>query len=434
MKTLACFLLLALPASARAADGDLDPDFGIDGVALAGTIFEELPFAVTTDGEGRLVVASGGETADADLIFVIYRFTPDGQLDPTFDADGIRAIGFTFGGETTLFPMDLAIQPDGRIVVAGIAAAGPARAGVLVRLMSDGALDPSFDGDGIFVLAPAGQNHRFLDVEVRPDGYLFVADGYDDTVDDDVTAFVVLDPSGVVVGFQALDLFPTSNDLPTRLLLESDGRILMAVRGIVPDPNEAILVRWNPDYSLDTTFAGDGIGHYPFAGGVKLVDVARVEDGRYVLGVHHGSVLTLDWLLPDGSSDPAACTEFPFCTFIEYQNFEGLVAQSDGKVLALGEDGSSENLRVGRYLESGTGDPSFGSSGLRDIDCRAGAGASNDVASALALSGGRAVALGLLVGTPEDDAVCVVRLTSELIFRHGFEGGELLFRGSSSTP
>jgi hypothetical protein len=193
-------------------------------------------------------------------------------------------------------------------------------------------------------------------------------------------------------------------------------------------------VRWNPDFSLDTTFAGDGVGHYPFAGGVGFVDVARVEDGRYVLGVQHGSVLTLDWLLPNGSSDPAACTEFPFCAFIGYENFEGLVAQSDGKVLALGEDASSENLRVGRYLESGTGDPSFGSSGLRDVDCLAGAGTSNDVASALALSGGRAVALGRLSGPPEDDAVCVVRLTSELIFRHGFEGGELHFRGSSSAP
>jgi uncharacterized delta-60 repeat protein len=431
VKTLACLLLLVAPAVVRAADGDLDPAFGIDGIALAGTIREDRPFAVATDGEGRLMVAASGE-ADVSTILVIYRFTPDGQLDPVFDDDGIRAVSFTFGGETTLYPSDLAIQPDGRIVVAGIAAAGAARAGVLVRMMSDGALDPSFDGDGIFVLAPTGQNHRFLDVELRPGGNLVVLDGYDNTVDDDVTAIVELDSSGVVVGFVALDLFPTSNDLPTKLLLEGDGRMLVAARGILPDPNEVVLVRWNPDYSLDTTFAGDGIGHYPFASGVAHVDVDRLEDGRYVLGVGKDALLTLDWLLPNGSSDPAACTQFPFCAFIGFQSFEGLVAQADGKVLAVGENGASEDLRVGRYLESGTGDPSFGGSGLRDVDCAAGAGTSEDWAGALAISGGRAVALGWLVGPPEDDAVCVAQLTSQLIFRHGFEGGD--FRGWSSAP
>ncbi len=189
------------------ADGSLDTTFGGDGKVLTRFRNGGQARAVDIQANGK-IVAAGGQVPEVDR-FEVARYRPDGTLDPTFGGDGkvttnmgrgeeeatgvaiqangkVVAVGYTdmphefgdtfgpgkfalaryrvdgtldagFGGDgrvKTRFGRtgssaaeDVAIQADGRIVVAGHASGRGGRF-ALARYNLGGALDDSFGGDG----------------------------------------------------------------------------------------------------------------------------------------------------------------------------------------------------------------------------------------------------------------------------------------------
>lgn len=416
--------LLLVPALAAGADGDLDPTFGLQGVALATTALGDGPRALAVDSAGRIVAVGDAVSGPEASVFLVARFTPEGELDPAFDGDGLRAVGFAYGGVTNDHATSVAIQPDGKIVVAGYATAagGASTAGALVRLMPNGALDSTFDGDGIAVLAVAGQNHAFHRVRVKPAGTLVVAGHFDDTVNDSQVELVGYSALGAPTGFFTFDLFPALADRVGAFLLEPDGRPVVAA--FASTSSEVVVTRRLIDGTPDSTFGGDGLGHYAQPAAVTGVDLDRVEDGRYVLGVDFAGSAGFDWLLPNGAVDPAACTVLPFCVLFGF-DLVGLAARSDGRVIGIGDDEATGDPRVFRLLEAGNLDAAFGAAGSREFDCTPGGGTSTDTGRAVVLDGGRAAALAWRSGDATADAFCLARLESELIFASGVEGGDL---------
>ena len=117
-----------------AALAALDPSFGTGGKLNA----PGSPFTgVALQPDGKIVVAG---TSNND--FLVARFNPDGSLDTSFDGDGIKTI--EVGG--TEHASAVAIQSDGKIVVVGSTSVNTSVA--VVRLTTTGALDTSFDTDG----------------------------------------------------------------------------------------------------------------------------------------------------------------------------------------------------------------------------------------------------------------------------------------------
>src|SRR5262245_28800636 len=115
-------LILALAALASipalAADGDLDPTFGIGGRVSywdpSGGWLSGSASAIQSDGKIIVAGSIGGlEWAD----FVLTRFKADGSLDTTFGIGGKVTTDFGQGGST--IANAIAIQPDGKILAAG---------------------------------------------------------------------------------------------------------------------------------------------------------------------------------------------------------------------------------------------------------------------------------------------------------------------------
>src|SRR3954470_862499 len=78
-------LILATAPAARAAPGDLDPTFGGDGVVRTDlTPAEDDGFAVAIQPDGKMVVAGGVGLGGPNARFGIVRYGTDGSLDPTF--------------------------------------------------------------------------------------------------------------------------------------------------------------------------------------------------------------------------------------------------------------------------------------------------------------------------------------------------------------
>ena len=155
------------------SDGTLDPAFGGDGIVLTDPtpIFDD-GYAVGVEPDGQIVVAGEAGTSGPNGRFVALAYEQDGSLDPTFGGDGKVFTDLT--GKTD-FPLGLAIQGDGKIVVAGTARYGPNSRFALVRYDRDGSLDPNLGGDGTMITNVSPYSDVAYGVAIDPDGNIVAA-------------------------------------------------------------------------------------------------------------------------------------------------------------------------------------------------------------------------------------------------------------------
>jgi uncharacterized delta-60 repeat protein len=250
-------------------DGSFDGSFGTGGRTVVALGRSVNPGAVAVLPDGRLLVA-GTSVATAGLSnpdFTALRLNPDGSLDGSFGAGGLSVFGFDDAGDARSDgAAAVAVQPDGRIVLAGTSTHiqqhrldFPGAHMALARLHPNGTLDSSFDGDGRLVVSFGleGGIDRATAVALQPDGKIVVGGlaGYR-------TPFLAFDPL-----------------------------------------SDMAAVRLNPDGSFDATFDGDGKQEVEFDAGTterdsRAVGVFVLPSGRIVLA---GSALA-----PDGDREFAA--------------------------------------------------------------------------------------------------------------------------------
>lgn len=134
-----------------AFDITVDSAFGTDGWTVLSAASSLRLNDVALDGLGRIVAAGGADLAGGDTDFLVVRLTATGQPDNSFDGDGRRTFAFsaasTFPEEATAVTIDAA----DRVLAAGRAATTSAAGGefAVCRLVaSNGGFDNTFSGDG----------------------------------------------------------------------------------------------------------------------------------------------------------------------------------------------------------------------------------------------------------------------------------------------
>ena len=254
--------------------GALDPTFGVNGLVTTDLGGSEMAWALALQVNGKLVVAARSYVAGADRLYLV-RYLPDGTLDPAFGTGGIVAT--PIDGSAGL-PYGLAVQPDGRIVAAG--SRGPSGVDV-VRYTAAGAPDSEFGTNGT-VATPFGGVSGYASwygVAVQPDRRIVVKanSGYG-------VELVRLTPNGTLdpmfgSGGHAQIPVPLTS---TGMLLQPNGKIVMAGLSTCGDSCDFGLVRLGTYGWLDTTFGTNGfvttdLGAQEFAYGL-----ARQPDGKLV--------------------------------------------------------------------------------------------------------------------------------------------------------
>src|SRR5262249_30029829 len=144
----------------------LDATFDGDGARGLDSGGHEEATGVALQPDGKIVVVGWTTVGDDG---VVYRLNPNGTLDTTFDHDG--AVGIDSGGEDSATAV--ALQPDGRIVVAGTTTLGFGNATV-TRLNPNGSPDNGFGGDGQIGLDSGGDEVAHA-VAIQPNGKIVVA-------------------------------------------------------------------------------------------------------------------------------------------------------------------------------------------------------------------------------------------------------------------
>ncbi|WP_345628550.1 NHL repeat-containing protein [Rugosimonospora acidiphila] len=130
------------------SDGSLDASFGSGGrlVTQVGPAGDASATGVLFQPDGKIVVVGGAQDAAGNADFAAVRYLSDGRLDPAFGTAGTALVVIP-GGDA--LAAAVAIQPDGKIVIGGTAVNENGQNLCVVRLTAGGAPDPGFGTGGV---------------------------------------------------------------------------------------------------------------------------------------------------------------------------------------------------------------------------------------------------------------------------------------------
>ena len=363
------------------SDGNLDLTLDGDGVLAdhkaSGVSTHN---AVAVQADGKIVTAgTSGATGGNEAHFTVARYNINGSLDPSFSEDGKLVVFFP------LSPSEgyaLAIQPDGKIIVAGSSYNGTNTDFAVIKLNVDGSYDNSFSGDGQVTTDIRGYNDAASAVIIQPDGKIVVG-GYSNifTSDDDFAlvrynADGSLDNSFSGDGKLTTD-FGSNRDRGNALLIQPDGKIVqIGVAGFTAtiDNSNIAVARFNSDGSMDLSFDTDGKLTTDINGGSEIAHAAILQpDGRIVVSAASGRGnfgfvrYNIDGSL-DNTFSGDGKTEVDFGFIFEDAN--ALVIQGDGKLIAGGyaTEGFHYDFAFARLNPDGTPDNNFDGDGKLILD------------------------------------------------------------------
>jgi uncharacterized delta-60 repeat protein len=324
------------------AAGDLDPTFG-GGTGRVTAYFGKEWNAVAEDvavqANGKTVVAGYLWRYDAKrrplYQMAIARFHVDGSVDRQFGSDGSGKIVWSVGDIDEGQARAVAIQPDGKIVVAGKAGVGKEDAMAVVRFNPNGSFDKTFDRDGrVTVRINDSEAH---DLALQKDGKI------------------------VVVGTDYSGFFNANDDFAA--------------------------IRLNPNGSLDKTFDGDGKATVKMGAQDRALAVAIDYSGTPSTNANYGKIVlageyrtenftqyAIARLTTGGKLDTGfAQNGWTRASFKAYNMSiaRGVVVQPNGKIVIAGSGGNRSSLNsfqfiMMRFDKNGRIDPIFGTAGLAE--------------------------------------------------------------------
>jgi uncharacterized delta-60 repeat protein len=405
---------------------------------------------VAMQADGRIVIA-GNCTETTNTDFCVARLNANGTFDESFDGPASIGVGngkFAFPvGLGSDFFRSLAIQPDGKILLAGRCDAGFSQYSYCIaRLLPSGEFDSGF--------GPIGSLGRFLisqtitatdsinSILIRPNGKIVLVGGCGNPERE--VCVIQLNADGSVD--QEFDggsnangrlKFPIALNatLPSDAALTADGRIVIAASCQGAVSTVFCLARINPDGTFDEAFDGASVtpGNGRFAllfalGALATPSLAIQADGKIIIAANCNNGSNDDFcvgrLNVNGSFDldfdgPSGNGNGQFLlpmTASENEYLRGVAVQSDGKIILFGTCGQNVNADfcIARLYDDGSLDRSFdGPSGSANGIINLALVSSNtDESAAMALQrDGRIVLVGNCTQSGNAGA-CIARLNA----------------------
>jgi uncharacterized delta-60 repeat protein len=280
--------------------GKLDPGFGHGGLVLTPVrpLTADVIHGLAIQPDGK-IVAAGVTYEDTVTLrpqgdFMVVRYTPQGDLDPSFGVGGVSTTNFQ--GESYDEPYAVVLQPDGRIVLGGTSNTGGGVGRIfgadnlaLARYLPNGLLDPSFGSGGTVVVDAGSMIESIRALVLQPDGAIVAAGRTNGEKRGDllVARFLpngALDPAfGHGPAGMSIDDLGTAEEGLTSVALAPDGTIVAG--GVAaPRPNgDLAVVRYDSRGRLDRSFGQKGVATADFGGrDDRLRGIALQPDGKVV--------------------------------------------------------------------------------------------------------------------------------------------------------
>jgi len=360
--------------------------------------------AVAIQVDGKIVVAGVASTASRDGDFALARYHPDGRLDTSFGGKGFVTTNISGRIASTDWLRAISIQSDGRIVVAGYSVkSGEIEYGlILARYNSDGSLDSTFAGSGFVKTTDQIKDKIATAVAVQDDGKIVVAGAVTCTTRSAGKYCTLLERYNTDGTLDLTFKGPSvkSSDYSTTgaagMAIQADGKILVVGTKNSGNGDEIAAIRFSADGQIDSAFGKSGVVNVPIGSEVgdsnSATGIALQTDGKILIsGVAHSNSLNNHFavtrLLQDGSLDMGFGRQGSAITMVaippnsDFAN--SILVQADGAIVVAGESISERSnqypysgvirsmnvdLALARYSANGNLDTTFGRSGIVTSD------------------------------------------------------------------
>ena len=348
-------------------DGTLDTTFGNNGKVTTAFIGntsindQDYGYALAIGSDGKIVVA-GQVWNGNDFDFGVARYNSNGSLDMTFNSSGKKLFSFSPGSSDEAYAV--ALQSDGKTVIAGATGSGSARNSAVVRLDVSGGFDSSFNGSGLLVIPVSSSDSDYLDdITIQPDGKI-VGVGHAYIGGAARFSLLRLTNSGALDStFDGDGIVTTTagsgNAELRAVALQSDGKIVVTGYSFNGLNNDFALARYNSNGSLDTSFDSDGIVSTAIGTSNEVSWSINVQsDGRLVVAGWSTIGSSNDFALARYNTNGSLDTSFDGDGKLTTAFGSGLdeafsaAIQHDGKIVAAGvtNNGANNDFAIARYL------------------------------------------------------------------------------------
>ncbi len=372
-KTLIFALTLFAVVLANAADliaqNNLDLAFGSGGKVTTDISGVDFGNGLALQPDGKLIVA-GAANASTSPDFAVVRYDGNGSLDASFGSGGKVVTGF--GGSDAAFAV--ALQPDGKIVAAG----GSSLNFALARYNADGSLDSTFGSGGKTTTDFFGFFDSVGAVVIQPDGKIVAAGRVNPAATTGNFGLARYNPDGSLdAGFgnggKVSTDFNGQFEFLFALVLQADGKLVAAGNSGSGSASDFALACYNSDGSLDSAFGSGGKVLTDFAGGFDGINSLVVQtDGKIVAGGSSSNDFALARYNSNGSLDTSFGSGGKVVTDFAggFDVIARIVLQTNGKIVAAGQVSISgtNDFGLARYNTNGSLDTTFGAGGKITTD------------------------------------------------------------------
>jgi uncharacterized delta-60 repeat protein len=339
-------------------NGSLDTTFDGDGKVTTNVVANRSAWAssVAIQADGKIIVVGTTDQGGFND-FAIVRYNANGTLDNTFDTDGkvTTDIGADHDDATSV-----AIQADGKIIAAGYSVINNYRDFAAVRYNTNGTLDNTF-GTGGKVTTSTGDDDRAESVAIQADGKIVLA-GYSWITDHNDVVVVRYNANGTLdntFGTNGKVSTVTASSESFSIALQSDGKIIVAgvsYGGNYVSSVVSLVMRYNANGTLDNTFGTNGKVTSSFENNeTEGYAVALEADGKIVVAgnVNINNIWGFGVMRfnTNGTLDTTFDTDGKASTSLgSYAYVKSLALQADGKIVITGT--SDNDFAVVRYYSA----------------------------------------------------------------------------------
>jgi uncharacterized delta-60 repeat protein len=350
-----------LPCVVGAAQGDLDTTFNAPlGYVVYGGWNRDSYVGVVIQDESKIIVSTGVAGVTGSDVAVL-RYDGKGRPDKTFGTGGVVTHD---GGKGDDSGRLLAIQSDDKIVLTGYTYNGSDYDVLTIRYNNDGTLDPMFGQGGIVTFDNGNRN-----------------------------------------------------DYGRAVAIQADGKIIITARSSDASTSIALVLRYNSDGTMDSTFGTGGLATYEGGyGNDGFRDVAVQVDGKIIISGYTKTSKDFDVLTAryngDGTLDDTFGTK-GISTYDQGHGDDGargVAIQADGKIVVSGGvyNGTDNDVLILRYDVTGTLDDTYGSGGVVIYDS-----GGDDLGRRLAIQGGGKAVVTGRVNTGADYDLLILRYNAD---------------------
>jgi uncharacterized delta-60 repeat protein len=254
------------------SNGALDNSFGSGGVVILDFDGEdEFASSLLIQPDGKYLIA-GTDSGN----FTLSRIDAYGNYDLSFGLSGKKIIdigGYLAGGVSSIL-----LTPNGNILFGGYCYNGQNDLSTIFCLNQDGSLDNNFDGDGILIYSDTLNQDRLRDICLQPDGKIIALGNYHNETDNSYDFDIImrrfnsngnLDSTFGNNGVSTI-FYPEVHIL-YKASLQVDGKILAGGVQSIGSNGDYLLLRFNSNGDLDSTFGVNGRVVTDFYGGNDFI-------------------------------------------------------------------------------------------------------------------------------------------------------------------